>query len=226
MKKGNVFIISGLLLIAAALLLTAYNFWDDTRAGKESDALLSQLLPLIEDDPVPEEGRIVAEAPGPSDPSEEKITFESVLSDEIEYPDYVLDPTRDMPVAEIDGNAYVGVISIPAIDREMPVFDEWNYSNLKSGPCRYIGTAYLDNMVICAHNYGYHFGPLKELSYGDAVTFTDMDGNVFEYRVVEIETVDPYDVEKMITGDWDLTLFTCTLGGAARVTVRCEKTAP
>ncbi len=30
------------------------------------------------------------------------------------------------------------------------------------------------------------------------------------------------DVEEMITGDWDLTLFTCTLGGQTRVTVRCQ----
>jgi sortase A len=25
------------------------------------------------------------------------------------------------------------------------------------------------------------------------------------------------------SGDWDLTLFTCTIGGVSRVTVRCQK---
>ena len=30
-----------------------------------------------------------------------------------------------------------------------------------------------------------------------------------------------YDVEAMESGDWALTLFTCTIGGKTRVTVRC-----
>ena len=217
MKKGNVFIISGLLLIAAALFLTGYNFWDNYRAGKAASAALEQLVPMIEDDPVPIQGRITIEIP------ESDGSFEEVPTDEIEYQDYILNPNMDMPVKNIDGADYIGVISIPAIDRELPVFSEWNYTNLKTAPCRYVGSAYLDNMVICAHNYDIHFGSLKYLSYGDAVTFTDMDGNVFNYKVVEIETLDPYAVDKMTTGDCDLTLFTCTVGGATRVTVRCER---
>ena len=50
-----------------------------------------------------------------------------------------------------------------------------------------------------------------------------MDGNVFSYKVGEIITLQPEAVEEMTESDWDLTLFTCTIGGATRVTVRCEK---
>ena len=57
------------------------------------------------------------------------------------------------------------------------------------------------------------------------MVFTDMDGNEFVYSVLEIETLTPYSVQQMTTGDWDLTLFTCTIGGTSRVTVRCEKAA-
>ena len=32
-------------------------------------------------------------------------------------------------------------------------------------------------------------------------------------------------VEEMLSGGWALTLFTCTLGGRTRVTVRCEEAA-
>ena len=221
MKKGKFFITTGLLLIAAALLLTGYNLWDNYRAGKAANEALEQLVPLIEDDPVPAQGRITIDVPGTDESLEE--AFADELADEIEYPDYVLNPNMDMPVKQIDGKDYVGVISIPTINRELPVFNDWNYTNLKTAPCRYTGSAYLDNMVICAHNYDIHFGSLKYLSYGDTLTFTDMDGNVFTYKVIEIETLDPYAVEEMTTGDWDLTLFTCTVGGATRVTVRCER---
>lgn len=197
MKKGTRCIGVGLLLIAAALFLTGYNLWDDHRAGEDANAALEQLVPLIEDDPIP--------------------------LDEIEYPDYILNPNMEMPVKNIDGADYIGVISIPAIDRELPVFSEWNYTNLKTAPCRYVGSAYLDNMVICAHNYHIHFGSLKYLSYGDTVTFTDIDGNVFIYKVIEVEILQPTAIEEMTTSDCDLTLFTCTIGGATRVTVRCER---
>lgn len=213
MKRGKYFIVTGLLLISAALSLTGYNLLDNYRAGVEAQAVLEQLLPEIDDDPVPAEGRIHYQH------KKAQQTYES----EIEYPDYVLNPNMDMPVKSIDGRDYIGVISIPAIDRELPIFSKWDYTNLKTAPCRYAGTAYLNNMVICAHNYGIHFGSLKYLSYGDTITFTDMDGNIFNYRVIEVETLQPTAIEEMTTGDWDLTLFTCTIGGATRVTVRCEK---
>jgi len=38
-----------------------------------------------------------------------------------------------------------------------------------------------------------------------------------------VETLQPTAVEEMCSGDWDLTLFTCTLGGKFRVTVRCDR---
>ena len=78
-------------------------------------------------------------------------------------------------------------------------------------------------MVIAGHNYGTHFGGLKRLSAGDTVTFTDMRGNTFTYTVAEIETLRPSEVEQMQSGDWDLTLFTCTTDSRSRVTVRCVR---
>lgn len=213
MKRTSLSIISGLLLIAAALCLTGYNLWDDRRAGVESVRILDSILPELDPDPVPREGRIISI----------HTKKQQIADAEIEYPDYVLDPNMDMPVRSIYGNDYIGVLSVPAIGRELPVMGEWDYTKLETAPCRYTGSAYLDSMVICAHNYDSHFGKLKDLSYGDSVVFTDMDGNVFTYKVVEVETVQPTAIEEMTPGDWDLTLFTCTLGGATRVAVRCER---
>jgi len=46
----------------------------------------------------------------------------------------------------------------------------------------------------------------------------------FYYEVSNIETLGAYDSEKMEAGQWDFTMFTCTVGGSNRVTVRCEAT--
>ena len=205
MKKGSVWITAGLLLIAAALAIVAYNVWDSRRADKRAREALDKLEPLVaETVPMPDLTQV------------EDIT-------EVEYPDYVLNPNMEMPVRNVDGYDYIGVLRIPVLELELPVMDDWDYSRLKEAPCRYEGSAYLNDLVIAAHNYEWHFGKIRDLSMGDTVVFTDMDGNEFVYSVLEIETLTPYSVEQMTTGDWDLTLFTCTVGGQSRVTVRCEK---
>jgi len=199
----------GLLLIAAALFLTGYNMYDQARAGQTADLAVSSLEKQI-----PKE---VLTVPG-KDWQEEPLA-----PGEIEYPDYMLNPEMEMPVEEIDGVEYIGMLSIPVLELELPVISQWSYPGLKIAPCRYVGSAYLDNLVIAAHNYQSHFGLLKTLSQGDMITFTDMDGNVFRYEVAALETLAPTDIEGMVSEEYALTLFTCTLGGASRVTVRCDR---
>lgn len=136
-------------------------------------------------------------------------------------PYYLIDPEIEMPVIEINGKDCIGYIDIPALDISLPVISEWSYPNLKVAPCRYKGSAYLDNMIIAAHNYRTHFGTLESLEAGTSIYFTDADGNRFEYEVSQLQVLDGTAVEQMDEGDWELTLFTCTIGGRQRVTVRC-----
>ena len=61
---------------------------------------------------------------------------------------------------------------------------------------------------------------------GDTAIFTDMDENVVSFQLAAQETIQPEDLEAMKAGDWDLTLFTCTVGGQSRVTVRFVREDP
>ena len=58
---------------------------------------------------------------------------------------------------------------------------------------------------------------------GDQIRFTDIKGRSFFYEVQTVETLEPTAVEDMLNDEWDLTLFTCTSGGQARIAVRCLK---
>ena len=195
------------MLLAAALFLTSYNLWSDARASVSANMVLEQLNPDIQENT----GMSL-----PTLPSGESL-------EEAYIPDYILNPEMDMPEEEVDGQKYIGVLRIPALSLELPVISGWSYSGLKESPCRYVSSAYLNNMVIVAHNYFSHFGHLKNLSQGDEITFTDVDGNMFRYEVIEFETLSPFAIEEMTGGNWDLTLFTCTVGGQYRVTVRCVR---
>ena len=137
--------------------------------------------------------------------------------------DYLIDPRIEMPVREVDGVPYIGYLTIPALELELPVISETTYPYLKKAPCRFAGSAYLDDLVVGAHNYSRHFGAIDELSYGAVIHFTDMDGNVFSYTVESVEILQPYQGEELCSGEWPLTLYTCTIGGRTRVVVRCDR---
>ena len=196
--RGTAWIHVGLLLIAAALFLSAYNEMASHEARNSAQQVNEQLCETL-----PTESTAGTEAPA--------------------VPEYLLDAGREMPVQTINGRDYIGVLSIPSLELELPVISQWDYPALKVAPCRYSGSLYQDNLIICAHNYASHFGKLKPLQPGDTVQFTDMDENVVTFRMVERETLGPTDVEGMEAGDWDLTLFTCTVGGQTRVTIRFER---
>jgi len=138
-----------------------------------------------------------------------------------ETPAFVLYPEMEMPVSKIDGKYYVGMLEVPDKKLELPVMNDWNEEDLKISPCRYAGSAYSNDMVIAGHNYYRHFSPIKWLEQGTEVRFTDIDGNLFVYEVTGREIVGGYDIDGMLAGEWDLTLFTCTTGGKDRVAIRC-----
>lgn len=200
--KYKVMLGAGLLLIAAALALAAYNVIDAQRAARSAAQALEALSQTT-----------AVSAAEPEEASADNA------------PAYLADPEMPMPTVSFDGNDYIGRVDIPSLGLSLPVISEWSYPRLKIAPCRYTGSAYLDNLIIAAHNYSSHFGNLNRLNTGDTVTFTDVDGNQFTYAVSLIEDLPGTAIEEMQAGEWDLTLFTCTLGGRSRVTVRCERTA-
>ena len=193
MKRGTLWIRLGLLLLAAALLLSGYNMLDSHQAGETSRQVIERMYEATES---------LAETQAPA------------------IPEYLLEEDREMPEQTIDDRDYIGVLNIPALELELPVISHWDYPALKVAPCRYSGSLYQNDLIICAHNFASHFGNLKKLRVGDTLLFTDMAKNTFTYKMVARETIQPNDFEAMEAGDWDLTLFTCTVGGQSRVAVR------
>lgn len=137
-----------------------------------------------------------------------------------------VDEIPEMPVIEIDGYEYIGVIEVPEEEITLPVMAEWDYVRLKISPCLFRGSYYTNDMVICGHNYSRHFYQLLSVAVGADVYFTTVDGVQYHYVVANREEVYPMEVDRMTdaaAGKWDLTLFTCFLGGRTRCAVRCVR---
>lgn len=201
-RLGNGFLALGAVLVLAALALYAYNCWEDNKAGQASAQHLSELVAQIGDQ---------------SGQTPETVVLPEV-SDEPLSPEACV-----MREVTIDGKAYIGYLSIPALELELPILSQWSYENLETAPCRYTGTMKGEDLVLLAHNYPKHFGKLSQLETGDEVLFTDMDGAVYRYHVAATDVVSATAVAEITAGNHALTLFTCTYGGKSRVTIYCDR---
>ena len=158
----------------------------------------------------------------------------NIGQDLVEALDREPDQDPEMPVIEVEGNYYIGILEIPSLQLTLPVMDRWDYTRLKISPCVYSGSYKTDDLVICAHNYARHFSPVKWIDMGADVYLITVDCRVYHYQVINRETLQPGSVENMIentnnttdgtvTNEWDLTLFTCNTGGQTRCAVRCAR---
>ena len=190
-------IILGICCLASSLGLIVYNHLEEGNAQDASKKILQSVIENLPDNTREESIR---------DTSEE---------------DFKLFPEK-MLTMQADGYDCIGVLSIPVLELELPVLTEWSYEKLKTAPCLYFGSYYEKDFVIAAHNYQSHFGRLSELQPKDLILFTDVSGKVHGYEVVLLETLPANATEEMITSGFDLSLYTCTLGGNSRVTVRCN----
>lgn len=202
-KFGVLCMVFGAVLLLGALSLLAYN----QQEAAQADEAVSDVMPQVVEQIL----------------QRREQTDETALP-EPEVPLELLEPEDlEMTEVEIDGYGYIGYLSLPALELELPVMSDWDYTRLRIAPCRYAGTLKGEDLVLMAHNYTRHFGRLSELTEGDSVVFVDMDGETTVYEVVAMDILAPTAVEEMTSGAFDLTLFTCTYGGRSRVTVYCDR---
>ena len=193
---GILCLILGTVFLLAAGGLVFYNQEESRSAMESSHEVLTVMKPQME---------------MPTDSYDDR--------EYVEYTDYVDafdQEAKEMTVKEIDGQEYIGYLSIPVLELELPVISEWDYDRLKIAPCRQYGSTKTDDLVIAAHNYASHFGRLAQLRTGDLLTFTDMDAETILYGVVTVDVLEP-------TAEFDLVLYTCTYGGENRVAVFCDR---
>ena len=128
-----------------------------------------------------------------------------------------------------------GVLSIPAIDLEMPIYLGATEQHMADGAAHLSQTSLpiggMDTNCVIAGHRGYsgasYFRYLDQLHVGDRVSVTNL-WETLTYRVSEIRIIDPSDVEEILIqpGRELLTLLTChpyASGGRQRYVVYCER---
>lgn len=198
----------GMALVLCAAGLFVYNKTEDLAASSAANEYLPHILELI---PKKETSDNITSAPTDDEASIPEDAHDKLNS-------YV----SNMLVTQLDEYDFVGYISIPSLEIALPVLSKTSEKSLKKFPCRFSGSPKTNDLVVGAHNYENHFGNIESLNQGDIITFTDMEGNVWQYTVAYSEILSPEDVESLTNGEFPLTLYTCNYDGSKRITLRCE----
>ena len=195
----RVLIIAGVVFICTAAALFGYSRMEDFIAGRHASGLMGQISLVSEP------------ADGYDDVTDVTFSSEQVMLIPVSY-------------EGMDFNT-IGFISVPKIGIMLPVIDRVNDDLLKISVCWYSGemSPHPERMILTAHNYRSHFGLIGSLVVGDEVVFRANSGVVYGYVVTGLMEIAGDDEVALDSGEWELTLLTCTRDRVRRVLVRCER---
>ena len=128
-----------------------------------------------------------------------------------------------MPALSIDETDFVGLLEMPGYGLSVPVGEEWG--KVSRYPCRLDGSIYDRTMQVGGTSQKGQFDFYREIELGDAVYFTDMEGNRFSYQVTGIRYEDHPDQEALHREEGALTLLIKNIYSFDYIVVFCNDPA-
>ena len=127
----------------------------------------------------------------------------------------------DMPVLQLNGKDFSGLIRFPAYGVCLPMGSSWDGYSIYAYPCRFWGSVYDHSLIIGGSSQKGQFDFFDRLVPGDALVVTDMVGAQFSYEVSRIDRRNHADMETFLETDSDLVLFARDNGTLDYMIVRC-----
>ncbi len=125
-----------------------------------------------------------------------------------------------MSTLSIDRIDFVGLLEIPRYGSALPVCADWGTP--AKYPCQFYGSIYNRTMQIGGTSQKGQFDFYREISVGDAVYFTDMEGNRYAYAVKDIRYEKSADQTALQKKDASLTLFIKNIYALDYIIIFCD----
>ena len=175
--------------------------------------------------------------------SDNEITDNNTVNNEMENTESVLNQLQQTPQSNGTGSSssgssktykgfpVIGTIEIPKINLSYPILKEASKSAIEKSVARLCGANANEqgNMVIIGHNYrnGQFFSNNKNLSKGDKIYITDLNGKRLTYTIYdkyETTSEDSAFITRNTNGAREISLQTCTDNGSLRLIIlaKCD----
>lgn len=156
--------------------------------------------------------------------SEKKTNeYVSVIQELIPEPQgAVLEERSDnmMATLSVDGTDFVGLLELPEYETILPVCADWG--KISKYPCRFRGSVYDRTMQIGGTSQKGQYDFYRDISVGDSVLFTDMEGNCFSYKVSDIRYEKHADQSALQRKEAAMTLFVKNVYAFEYIIISCD----
>ena len=133
-----------------------------------------------------------------------------------------LEERRDntMSVLSVDGTDFVGIVELPHDESTLPVCADWGKTS--KYPCRFSGSIYDGTMQIGATTQKGQYDVYRELSVGDTVIYTDVEGNRYTFAITSLRYEKHADQAALQYQEAPLTLFIKNIYSFEYLIVFCD----
>ena len=125
-----------------------------------------------------------------------------------------------MPVLSLEGTDFAGILEMPRYGSALPVGAVWKTPS--KYPCCFSGSVYNGTLQIGATTQKGQYDFYREISVGDTVFYTDMEGNRYTYTVTDIRYEKHADQAALERKDAALTLFIKNIYALEYVIIFCN----
>lgn len=127
---------------------------------------------------------------------------------------------NSMPRLPLDGIDFIGLLEIPLYDSTLPVCADWG--NPSQYPRCLSGSIYDRSIQIGATSQTGQYDFYRELSVGDSVFFTDMEGNRYTLEISDLRYKEHADQSALQSCNAALTLFIKNVYAFEYLIVSCD----
>jgi sortase A len=110
-----------------------------------------------------------------------------------------------MSVLSVDGTDFVGIVEIPCYESALPVCADWG--KISQYPCHFRGSIYDSTMQVGATTQKGQYDFYRDLSVGDTITYTDVEGNRYTFSIASLRYEKHADQSVLQREAAPLTLF-------------------